>query len=169
MIVEAPELKFWKTEVEELLKSSGHAESDYEQIIHTAQDYMDELNVAAQFMQQQNTYLNQIISVYAGGYRTRFGKDAPPRPPKEIVNEILLNTAEVRKQTVREIALSLTKPGDTISDEAILGELHKRSMRFVGVHNQTATISTIVYGFKTEFEKTEKRGVYRRKINQEQK
>jgi len=61
------------------------------------------------------------------------------------------------------VALSITNPGDDISDEAVLEELQRRGMKIDGF-NPTAIISTILNGFKPQFEKIEgKRGVFRRR------
>jgi hypothetical protein len=75
---------------------------------------------------------------------------------------VLLDTPERRKQAIREVALSITKPGDDVSDEAVLEELRRRWMR-INAPNPTAIISTILRGFKPQFEKVlGKRGVFRR-------
>ena len=76
---------------------------------------------------------------------------------------MILDTPEHRKQAIRDVALSLTKPGDDVSDEAVLEELKRRGMR-IEAANPTAAISTILNGFKPEFEKVQgKRGIFKRK------
>ena len=63
---------------------------------------------------------------------------------------------------VRDVALSMTKVGDTVSYEGILEELKRRGMKLVA-NNPNATISTILNGFKPEFSKVEgKRGTFQR-------
>ena len=95
-------------------------------------------------------------------YLTRFNKQPQPRPTKTPIPEVLLDTPEIRKQTIREVALSITKPGNELSDEAVLGELKRRGMK-IDLVNPTATISTILRGFRPQFEKVQgKRGVFRR-------
>ena len=59
-------------------------------------------------------------------------------------------------------ALSMTEPGDDVSDEAVLEELKRRGMK-IDAANPTATISTILHGFKSQFEKVQgTRGVFKR-------
>ena len=76
---------------------------------------------------------------------------------------LLYDTPERRKQTVQEVALAITKPGDNVSDKAIREELKRRGMKLIA-GNPTATISTILHGFKSQFTKVEgKRGVFKRR------
>jgi hypothetical protein len=166
--MEVPKLKNWKKQIEDQLQTVGYGEDDLIKIIHLALDFQEETTKPYIWFSEQIQYLNQIAAEFRGIYITLFKKEPPPRPKKETVNEVILDTPESRKQTIREIAVSLTKPGETVSDETILSELKKRGMR-LKADNQTATISTILFGFKAEFEKTEKRGVYRRIISIEQK
>ena len=86
----------------------------------------------------------------------------PPRPTEAPIKEVFLDTPESRKQAIREVALSITELGDEISDEAVLEELKRRGMK-IDLINPTATISTILNGFKPQFEKVQgKRGLFRR-------
>jgi hypothetical protein len=49
-----------------------------------------------------------------------------------------------------------------VSDEAVLEELKRRGMK-IDASNPTATISTVLHGFKPQFEKVQgKRGVFTR-------
>jgi len=60
------------------------------------------------------------------------------------------------------VALSITKLGDNVSDEAVLEELKHRGIK-IDAANPTAVISTILHGFKPQFEKVQgKRGIFRR-------
>jgi len=96
-------------------------------------------------------------------YFTRFNKQPPPRPTETPVKEVLLDSPELRKQAIRQVALSLTEPGNDVSDEAILEELKRRGMK-IDLANPTATISTVLRGFKPQFEKVEgKRGIFIRR------
>ena len=95
-------------------------------------------------------------------YVTMFGEQPPPRPEEAPIIEVLLDTPEPRKQAIREVALSITNPGDDVSDETVLEELKRRGMK-IDTANPTATISTILNGFKPQFKKIQdKRGVFRR-------
>lgn len=158
-------LSNWRERIEVELKKISYNEEDLIKIIHLAEDCQDEMSRPFAFLSEQSQYVQQIVGEFRSLYVTRFNKQPPPR---QKTNEVVLETPESRKRTVREIALFLAKPGTEVSDEGVLNELKKRGMS-LKANNQTATISTILYGFTDEFEKTEKRGIYRRKINPEQK
>jgi hypothetical protein len=92
----------------------------------------------------------------------------PPAAAKEEVSqlerqEVLPDTPESRRRMVRDVALSLTKPGEMIKDKAIVEEIKRQGLK-LSAKNPTAMVSTILNGFRVEFEKVEgKRGVFRRK------
>jgi hypothetical protein len=59
--------------------------------------------------------------------------------------------------------LSVTEPGGEVMDEVILEELRRRGLR-IDMPNPTAAISTILNGFKPQFEKVQgKRGIFKRR------
>jgi len=158
-----PALKDWKTSVEEQLKKIAYTETDILKIIYLCQDYLGESQPIGQWIGQQQSYLNQMYRNFSDMYITRFGKQPPPRPKEESVPEVLLDSPERRKQEIRDVALSITKPGNNVSDEAVLEELKRCGMK-IDAANPTATISTILHGFKLQFEKVQgKRGVFRRR------
>jgi len=158
-----PPLKDWREQVENEMKRGGHEKEDVLKIIWLAQDLLSEMGPGQRWVSEQSTYLNSIASEYMRIYITRFGAELPPRPQKETRPEILLYTPGSRKQAVRDVALAITKPGNDVSDEAVLEELKRRGMN-IDAANPTATISTILNGFKSQFEKVKgKRGVFRRR------
>jgi hypothetical protein len=160
---ELPVLKDWKGLLEKQINSVGHSEEDLLKVIRLGEDFSDEVRLVGQWFNQQAAYVNMIVSQFSQMYTGRFNKQVPPRPQKELPSEILLDTPEHRKKIVREVALSMTKPGDDVTDEAVLEELKRRGMNLVA-NNPTATISTILHGFKPQFEKVPgKRGVFRRR------
>jgi hypothetical protein len=161
-MAEPPVLKNWKMLVEEQLEKTGHNEVDILKTIHACQDYLGEIQPIARWIGQQQSFVTQIHRIFSDMYFTMFDKQPPPRPKEAPITEILLDTPERRKQAIREVALSITKPRDEVSDEAILEELKHRAMK-IDAYNPTATISTIMLGFKPQFEKVQgKRGVFRR-------
>ena len=102
------------------------------------------------------------MAVFNDMYFTRFNKQPPSHPTETPIAEILLDTPEIRKQTIREVALSITEPGNEVCDEAVMEEL-KRLGKKIDLINPTATISTVLRGFRPQFEKVQgKRGVFRR-------
>jgi len=161
-MAETPVLKDWKTLVDEQLNMAAYTEEDILKIMYMCQDYLGEIQPIGKWVGQQQEFVGQMYRIFSEIYFTRFGKQPPPRPTEAPIIEVLLDTPERRKQAIREVALSITKPGDEVSDEAVFEELRCRGMR-IDPFNPTATISTILNGFKPQFEKVQgKRGVFRR-------
>lgn len=162
-----PLLKDWRGQIENQIRQGAHEKQDLLNVIWLCHDIVAEMNSPNRWLGEHGQYVSGIRDEYMRTYSIRFGEQPPQRPQKEPSNEIILSTPESRKQTVREISLSLTKPGDTISDEAIRDEIKKRGMR-LDAHNPTATIATILNGFTDEFEKVnEKRGIFKRVIKEQ--
>jgi hypothetical protein len=161
-MAELPELKDWRKLVEDQLNKAAYAEADILKMIYMCQDYLGETQPVGQWIGQQEGFIRKMYGIFSDMYFTRFGKQPPPRPTEAPIKEVLLNTPEGRKQAIREVALSITKPGDDVSDEAVFEELKRRGMK-IDAFNPTAIISTILNGFKPQFEKLQgKRGVFRR-------
>ena len=161
-MAEPPALKDWKTLVEKQLKKAAYAEADILKIMHMCQDYLGEIQPIGQWVGQQQGFVTRMYSIFSDMYVTMFGKQPPPRPTEAPITEVRLDTPEGRKKEIREVALSITKPGDDVSDEAVFEELRRRGMK-IDASNPTATISTILHGFKPQFEKVQgKRGVFKR-------
>ncbi len=161
-MVEPPLLKDWKTLVEEQVNKAAYAEADILKIMYMCQNSLSEIQPIGQWVGQQQGFVTRMYSIFSDMYVTLFGKQPPPPPTEAPKTEVLLDTPEPRKQAIREVALSITKPGDDVSDEAVLEELKRRGMK-IETSNPTATISTVLNGFKPQFEKIQgKRGVFRR-------
>jgi len=157
-----PVLKDWKKLVQKQLKSTGYGDKDIIKIVYMCQDYLGEIQPIGQWVGQQQGFVTQMYRTFNELYFTMFGKQAPPHPTEAPIAEVLLDTPEHRRQAIREAALSITKPGDEVSDEAVLEELKRCGMK-LAANNPTATISTILNGFKPQFEKVQgKMGVFRR-------
>jgi hypothetical protein len=157
-----PELKDWKGLLEKRLNKVTYTEEDILEVLYLCQDYLVEIQPAGQWVGQQQGFINQMQRIFNDMYFTRFNKQPPPRPSETPIPEVLLDSPEIRKQIIREVALSITKPGNEVSDEAVLAEL-KQLGKKLDLVNPTATISTILRGFRPQFEKVQgKRGVFRR-------
>ena len=157
-----PELKNWRSLLEKRLNKVSYTEEDILEVLYLCQDYLVEIQPAGQWVGQQQGFINQMQRIFNDMYFTRFNKQPPPRPSETPIPEVLLDTPEIRKQIIREVALSITKPGNEVSDEAVLAEL-KQLGKKLDLVNPTATISTILRGFRPQFEKIQgKRGVFRR-------
>ncbi len=158
-----PILRDWRSLLEKRLNKAAYTEKDILEIIHLCQDCLVEILPAGQWVGQQQGFINQMQRIFNEMYFTRFNKQPPPRASETPIKEVLLDTREVRKQTIREVALSLAKPGNEVSDEAVLEELKRRGLK-IDLANPTATISTVLRGFKPQFEKVQgKRGVFLRR------
>lgn len=157
-----PVPKDWRKLVEKKLTKAAYSEADILEIIYTCQDFLSEIQPISQWIVQQEGFIRQLFSIFSQLYSTRFNKQPPPRPTEKPIPEVLLDTPEIRRQTIREVALSMAKLGEDVSDEAVLEELKRRGMK-IDLVNPTATISTVLRGFKPQFEKVQgKRGVFRR-------
>ena len=157
-----PKLKDWRGLLEKRLNKVTSTEEDILEVLYLCQDYLVEIQPAGQWVGQQQGFINQMQRIFNDMYFTRFNKQPPPRPSETPIPEVLLDTPEIRKQIIREVALSITKPGNEVSDEAVLAEL-KQLGKKLDLVNPTATISTILRGFRPQFEKVQgKRGAFRR-------
>lgn len=161
-MTEPPALKDWKSLVEQELNKAAYSEEDILKIIWMCQNYIGEIQPINQWMGQQQGFMTQMNRIFNDMYATMFGKQPPPRPTEAQVKEVLLDTTDRRKMAIREAALAIANPGEDVSDEAVLGELKRRGMK-IDMPNPTAAISTILNGFKPQFEKVEgKRGIFKR-------
>ena len=161
-MAKTPALEDWRGLLEKRLNKATYTEEDILEILYLCQDYLVEIQPAGQWLGQQQGFVTQMQRIFNDMYFTRFNKQPPPRPRETPIPEVLLDTPEIRKQTIREVALSITKLGNEVSDEAVLEEL-KRLGKKIDLVNPTATISTILRGFRPQFEKVQgKRGVFRR-------
>jgi len=157
-----PELRDWKTLIEEQLNKAAYTEEDILNIMYMCQNYLGEIQPIGQWVGQQQGFVTQMYRIFNEMYFTMFGKQAPPRTTEAPIKEVVLDTSQRRKQAIREVALSITKLGDNDSDEAVLEELKRRGMK-IDAFNPTATIATILNGFKPQFEKVQgKRGLFKR-------
>jgi hypothetical protein len=156
-----PILEDWRDQLENKIKRGKNEKEDILEIIYLGQELLIKVNPASQWLAEQGQYLNGIVSDYLRIYFTRFREQPPPRPQKESP-EILLDNPERRKQVVRDIAISITKVGDTVNYDRIFEELKRRGVKLVA-NNPNATISTILNGIKPQFSKVEgKKGIFLR-------
>ena len=162
-MAEKPALEDWRGLLEKRLNKATYTEEDILEILYLCQDILLEIQPVGQWLGQQQGFINQMQRIFNDMYFTRFNKQPPPRPTETPVKEVLLDSPELRKQAIRQVALSLSEPGNDVSDEAILEELKRRGMK-IDLANPTATISTVLRGFKPQFEKVEgKRGIFIRR------
>jgi hypothetical protein len=159
-----PENEDWTAQLESLLLvNPGHSKDEIERLIHGCQALLEQMQPAIVWVDEQRRAVNDAYVGYQTLYRGRFRQEPPPRRADERVTEIRLDTPESRRQTIRDTALALAKPGEEITDKQVLDALKAQGQRIVAA-NPTATISTILNGFGTHFEKVkDKRGVFKRR------
>ena len=161
--MKTPVLHDWKGKLEELVESKLQTKEGLTEIIHLCEELLEEIEPALKFLNEQRGFIIRLRDQYQGLYDTRFHETPPPRPKKDRGEEVLLDTSETRKQAVREVALALADIDGEINDEDVLKALESEGKRMVA-DNPTATISTILNGFKSHFEKVPgRRGVFRRR------
>lgn len=161
-MIELPVLKDWKALVQKQLTRMGYGEKDVIKMVYMCQDYVGEIQPIGQWLGEQQAFVAQMTRLFSEMYFSMFGRQPPPRPTETAIPEVLLDTPEHRKQAIRDAALSISKPGQEVTDEAVFEELKRRRMK-LDAFNPTATISTVLNGFKPQFLKLQgKRGVFKR-------
>ena len=160
-MAQLPVLKDWRSLLEKQLSKAAYTEADILGLLHTCQDYVGEIQPISQWIGGQLGFISQMAANFSNVYVTMYDKQPPPRPTEEPIKEVLLDTPEARKRAIREAALAIAQPGGEVSDESVLGELQRRSFKIIAT-NPTAAISTVLVGFKTDFDKVQgKRGIFR--------
>jgi len=161
--MELPELKDWKDTLNRLIEKKGQSQEDLLEVIHQCHRALNDMRPAFDFVRGQHSDIEGWKTHYSQLYSFRFREDPPALSLSELSAQEFLETPESRKKVVREIALSLTSPGMDIGDNDVLNALQERRQQLVA-RNPVATISTILNGYKSHFEKVEgKRGVFRRR------
>ena len=167
---EAPLLKDWQGLLEKQIDTLGLRlkENELLQTIRLCEETIYEMEPAYIFVRDQRSTVQDWLSEFRRLYNVRFRKEAPVLSAQELQSEEILDSPQRRKTEVRKVALELGSPGEEITDQTLLDALIARGKRFIA-ENPRATISTILVGFKEEFEKVEgKRGTFRRKIKEVQ-
>lgn len=161
-----PLLKDWKGDLERRIQNKNQGEQDILAVIHMCQSTLQDIQPAYQYVQEHRAEIQEWLQEYERLYVRRFRKEPTPLPTDDIPEYLLLDTPEKRKTAIRQAALALAEPGGETSDKDILREIEAEGMRLIA-QNPAAAISTIIYGFKSEFDKVEgQMGVFRRKIQE---
>ena len=157
-----PGIKDWKTELSRHIDGRRHTREDLGTVIRMCRETLADMQPAHDFLREQRALVQTWLQQYELLYVSRFD-EPPPRCDADLPHELLLDTPDSRKRAVRAVALSMTAPGGEINDEQVLQSLLNDGQRLVA-DNPTATISTILNGFKSHFEKVSgKRGVFKRR------
>ena len=160
--MEYPILKDWLGILEIQIRNKGQSKEDLTSILLHCEEQLQDMAAAFAFLDNHRSTINQWFSQYQQLYIIRFGEGPPHRPVEESPEHLQLDTAAKRKEVVRDISLRATEPGQKITDKEVLEAIESKGMRFVA-SNPAAAISTILYGFTSEFQKVEgESGSYRR-------
>ncbi len=158
-----PPLKHWQTSLETQINSMGQSEIELLAIISLCEETLREIEPSYVFIRDQRQSTQELVNQFRRLYLTRFKKEAPVVPAEALLDEMVLDSPESRKVAVIKAALDLADPGEEISDQDVLNMLKAEGKRFVA-DKPTSVVSTILNGFKSEFEKVEgKRGVFKRR------
>ena len=161
---EIPLLKDWQWSLGRQIDNHRLNEDDLLSIIRLCEETLYEIEPPYIFVRDQRSVVQDWLNEFRRFYLTRFRKEAPVLSMEELQSEEVLDSPQRRKAEVRRVALDLAGPNQEVTDQAVLDELKAAGKRFIA-ENPTATISTILVGFKAEFEKVEGvRGRFRRKI-----
>ena len=158
-----PVLKDWRGDLDKQIRGKGQSQQDLLAVIHICQELLENMQPAANFIQEQRSDIATWLSRYQELYMARFKEQPPPRPSEELPDHMVLDTPQKRKQAIRQAALTMTEPGMAVGDKDVWKFLQEEGMLLVA-NNPTAAISTILNGFKSEFQKVDgKRGVFQRR------
>jgi len=165
----APQLKDWREVLERQIDNFSQRETELLALIRLCEETLYDMEPAYIYVRDQRGVIQDWREGYRRLYITRFGKEPPILSREELQSEEVLDSTERRKTEVRRMALELTgNPGEEITDQAVLDALTASGRRFIA-ENPKATVSTILNGFKSKFEKVEgTRGVFKRRASEEQ-
>ena len=124
---------------------------------------MQDMRPAYEDMQRQWIAIQGIRNTYHQVYVSRFAETPPNAPSNQVTPTTVLETPEQRRDAIRTTAQRIAAPGKNVTDREVLEALRSEGMDIVQ-WNPTAIISTVLNGFKGEFEKVKgKKGEFRRK------
>lgn len=158
-----PQVKDWASQLQREIDKLPINEDGLMKAIQRCEETAFELEPAYRYIRDQRDEVADLEQGLRRLYLTRYRKEVPARSRDELQSEEILDSPERRKNEVRRVAVELAPPGQEITDEQIFEELTARGKRFIA-ENPKATISTILVGFKSEFEKVEgARGAFKRR------
>ena len=160
--MEIPKLEDWKSDIQDRVVTKGQTQEDILEIIQLCEVVHEKMEPASAFIRDQQNIVVGMLNEFKRHYVARFGEE-PPRRQQSILTLLELDSTETRRKRIRSAALSITDPGHTVTDRQVLGKLETQGFKLIA-ENPTATISSVLNGFKSEFEKVSgKRGVFKRR------
>jgi hypothetical protein len=161
--MDMPIFKDWKERLQQDLEQTSNKKDDLVKISLICDGYSKEIESLRAWATEQQRFVNGVKAHSDEFYRLRFNSEPVGQSEQKaaLPQQTTLNTSESRQQTIRAIALEITKVGAETNCEALLKELERRNIKLEG-NNPKAIIATILNGFKSRFEKVGK-GVFKRK------
>lgn len=156
-------LEDWLGSLQKRIDRLGHSRDDLEQVIYACADMLQAMRPAYDEVRRQFGALTNIQTNYTQVYMSRFGEPPPDRPHDQQAATAVLETTEQRRDAIRKTAIRIASPNSNTTDREVLQALKSEGIE-LGAGNPRATISTVLNGFKEEFEKVKgKRGEFRRR------
>ena len=163
--MEIPKLDNWKEKLQTDLECIGNRKEDIQKIIQICMDYENQIDDASRWFGGQVNFVQQIKNQYWNLYQLRFNESPEVKKVEVKPNKIILHTKQERSIEVKKVAMELTRPGDEISSKVINDGLSNKGME-LDADKPMAVISTIMWGYKEEFEQVKtkgKKGIFKRK------
>ena len=162
-----PQLQNWQMNLEHQIDQFDQTKVGLQSIIRLCEVAIYAMEPAYVYIRDQRSTVQEWLTEYRRLHVIRFRKEAPVLNIDEIQSEQVLDSPRLRKTQVRNMALELGASREEITDELVLDALRARGKRFIA-KNPKAVVSTILSGFKLEFEKVEgKRGTFKRRAGQD--
>jgi len=156
-------IKNWKEILEQTIRGKTQSPEGILEVIYLCEDIYRDIEPTFAYISDQRSLVDGWLKEYRRLYIIRTGEEPPSRPEVATDPRTILDTPQARKIAVREISLALTPPGEEITDKKILDTIRIQG-NDLAMENPAATISSIMNGFKLEFDKVEgKRGTFKRK------
>lgn len=162
-MTDIPQTRDWVAPIRRRIDNFILKEDEHLKFIRLCEETGSEIEAVYSFVRDQREIVAQLLNEYRRIYFTLYNKDAPTHTREELQSsEEILDSPERRKNEVRMLSVELAAPGQEITDEQVLDALKDSGKRLIA-DNPRATISTILWGFKSEFEKVpKKRSTFRR-------
>ena len=153
-----PQLNDWTADLNERIATQLQSKEGIATVLAMCDDALAEMQPAYDFASQQKDSLQTLRQNYSQLYLARFGE---LYASKSI--EIVLDTTESRREAVRGAALEVVDKYGLVTDQDVLDYL-KREGKVLAGGNPKAIVSTILWGFKSQFEKVaDMQGVFQYK------
>jgi len=147
-----PVLKDWKNYLKADLEKLGNKKEDLIQVISICDGYSKEIQSGMGWLVDTQSFIELIRRQYRELYRIRFGKSLPEQIEQVTIKQLKELSQEEKRKEILQL-VQAKAPGSKISASEIQGALEQKGFT-IKASNPRAVISTIVYSFKKEVEKS---------------